>query len=334
MKLQTCDGLVCIFIMSGLWLVGCASPQFRGLDCVAPISAPLPITAQLQPSTTSASQATAAISPAAGSVKLVSDQSTPAVPVQREFVLADELSKSETDIPERIAAGPETADVDKQIERVNASFQADAERLARHLNWVGQYRIETGDSLEIKFRAVKELDEVVTVRPDGMISLQIVGDQAAAGLTPEQLRRQLEAAYSKDFVTSDLAVIVRSFSGNSIYIGGEVAQPIRVALTGRVTTLRAIILAGGFKDTADRRRVVVRHEDGSCCQYDLKSVIECKSRNQDIELRPYDIVYVPKSRIAKVNLFVEQYIDKVLPFSRSFGVFITQNTGLPNASGP
>ncbi len=258
-------------------------------------------------------------------------QSTPIIAAQALYLPSDDLAITGSGpanhrFPQ--ALNLETTELRTSASAVSESDQVNAEGLARQLHWMGDYQIETGDSLEIKFRVTKELNDIVTVRPDGMISLQLVGDQPAKGLTPEQLREQLQAAYSKDIVTPDLAVIVRSFSGNSIYVGGEVNSPVRVPLTGRVTTLKAVILAGGFKDTADRKRVVVRHEDGTCCQYDLKSVIECKSTGQDIELRPYDIVYVPKSRIAKVNLFVEQYIDKVLPFSRSFGVFVSHNTGL------
>ena len=188
----------------------------------------------------------------------------------------------------------------------------------------GQYIIEPGDTLEVKFRVTHDLDEIVNVRPDGMISLQIVGDFPAAGFTCEQLRQGLVAAYSDQLQDPDIAVIIRTFSGNGIYIGGEVNAPGRVALNGRITTLQAIILAGGFKDTADQKRVVVRHGDGTCCEYDLKSVAECSNNIPDIVLRSSDVVYVPKSHIAKVNLFVEQYIDKVLPFSRSFGVFVNQ----------
>ncbi len=216
---------------------------------------------------------------------------------------------------------------DSSYEPVNLKDASEVNRLAQQLRWAGDYQIETGDSLEIKFRAAKELNDVTTVRPDGMISLQLVGDQLAEGLTPEQLRAQLEQAYAKDLVNPDLVVIVRSFSGNSIYIGGEVLNPVRIPLTGRVTTLKAVILAGGFKDTADKKRVIVRREDGTCCSYNLKDVVECRG-GQDIELLPYDVVYVPKSTIAKINLFVEQYIVKVLPFSNSFGVFVSHNTGL------
>jgi protein involved in polysaccharide export with SLBB domain len=231
-------------------------------------------------------------------------------------------------------SAPSSPELNVVEEPVTPPLEAE-QGVVNHLNHnadlMGSYLIETGDSLEIKFRETPELDNVVTVRPDGLISLQIVGDVPAAGLTPELMRQALVSAYSAELTKPDIAVIVRSFSGNSIYVGGEVFAPGRVPLTGRVTTLNAIILAGGFKDTADQQRVVVRHGDGTCCEYDLKSVLKCEGKGQDIQLRPYDVVYVPKSKIAKVNLFVEQYIDKVIPFSRNFGVFISRNTGLTSA---
>lgn len=214
----------------------------------------------------------------------------------------------------------------RQLQPPSLAERVNTEMLA------GNYLIELGDSLDIKFRNTTELDEVVTVRPDGMISLPIIGDVQAAGVTPEGLRQLLMARYSNELRKPDITVIVRSFAGNNVYIGGEVFSPGRIPLNGRVTTLNAIILAGGFKDTADQKRVIVRRADGSCCEYDLKSVLECKG-GRDIQLQPYDVVYVPKSHIAKVNQFVDQYIEKVLPFSRSFGIFVSHNTGLTSAVG-
>lgn len=218
-----------------------------------------------------------------------------------------------------------------QLEQVTGQVVAQANRRGGDA-LSGYYLIEAGDNLEIKFRTTTELDQQMTVRPDGMIALPIVGDVPAAGNTPEMLRQILMSRYSGELKSPDITVIVKSFSGNNIYVGGEVFAPGRVALAGRITTLNAIILAGGFKDTADQEKVMVRRADGTCCVYDLKSVIECKG-GQDIQLKPYDVVYVPKSHIAKVNQFVEQYIDKVLPFSRSFGIFVSHNTGLTSAVG-
>ena len=260
--------------------------------------------------------------------------SVAAMPVQMPIAMA----ASPIQLPAQAVDNPDSTQLEsiqpKALPTEAIQPEATKRRATLESMAMGSYAIEAGDSLEIKFRGANELNEVVTVRPDGMISLQIVGDVVAAGQPPEVLRRSLMSAYSGELKDPDISVIVRSFSGNSIYVGGEVITPGRVALAGRITTLNAIILAGGFKDTADQRRVVVRHSDGRCCEYHLKSVIECKG-GQNIQLQPYDVVYVPKSKIAKVNLFVEQYIDKVVPFSRSFGIFISHNTGLGSAvSGP
>lgn len=191
----------------------------------------------------------------------------------------------------------------------------------------GEYVIQPGDQLDIKFRVTKDLNEQVTVRPDGMISLQIVGDIPAAEQTAEQLRQRLVGAYSKELKDPDVAVIVRSFSAYGIFVGGEVQLQGRVPLSHQLSLLQAVILAGGFRDTADRARVIVRR-DGVNHMFNLKAELHGMVAGQDIPLEPNDVVYVPKSHIAKVNQFVDQYIEKVIPFQRSFGVFVSHNTGL------
>ncbi|HEY6565235.1 MAG TPA: polysaccharide biosynthesis/export family protein [Pirellulaceae bacterium] len=191
----------------------------------------------------------------------------------------------------------------------------------------GEYVIQPGDQLDVKFRVTRDLNELVIVRPDGMISLQIVGDVPAAGLTAEQLRQELVAAYSKELKSPDIAVIVRTFSGHTVFVGGEVQSQGRFPLSHQMTILQAVILAGGFKDTADRLHVMVLRQGERQC-FNLKGQIHCGQTGNDIPLEPYDVVYVPKSKIAKVNQFVDQYIEKVIPFQRSFGVFISHNTGL------
>ncbi|MEZ6100389.1 MAG: polysaccharide biosynthesis/export family protein [Pirellulaceae bacterium] len=196
------------------------------------------------------------------------------------------------------------------------------------------YQIAWGDRLEIKFRNVAELNEIVTVRPDGFISLQIVGDVLAAGRTPEDLRQELMIRYAEDLKSSELVVLVQSSSGNSIYVGGEVLSPARVAMSGDLTLLQAVITAGGFKETADLKRVIVKHADGRCCEYNLQAAIENCDPRHDVPLQPHDVVYVPRSCIAKVNLWVDQYINRVLPFDRSFGVFLTNTPSTGGVVAP
>jgi protein involved in polysaccharide export with SLBB domain len=190
-----------------------------------------------------------------------------------------------------------------------------------------EYLIQTGDELEVKFRFTPELNEIVTVRPDGMISLQVVGAILAANRTPRELHAELVAAFTPALKNPAIVVHVRRFAANHVFVGGEVATPSRIPITGQLSVLQAVIRAGGFKDTADERRIILRREGGYSVALNLKADIKGRVIGEDVLLRPYDVIYVPKSRIAKVNLFVDQYIEKLLPFQRSTGIFITREMG-------
>src|SRR5262245_6908321 len=84
------------------------------------------------------------------------------------------------------------------------------------------YRIQTGDSLAVRFYRNPELNNDVFVRPDGMISLPVVDDVQAAGITPHDLGRQLEERYQGELAVPDVTVMVTKFGGQRVWIGGEV----------------------------------------------------------------------------------------------------------------
>lgn len=191
--------------------------------------------------------------------------------------------------------------------------------------WLEEYVIQPGDELEIKFRVTSDLNETVVVRPDGMITLQIIGDVLAASHTSESLRQSLMAAYQPSLKNPEIVVILRKPAGNHVYVGGEVQTPGRINIPSQITALQAIILAGGFKDTADKKRIILRRGDGYMEELNLKKEIHGRYVGFDVPLRPSDVIYVPKSRIAKVNQFVDQYIEKVLPFQRQVGIFVSRD---------
>ncbi len=186
-----------------------------------------------------------------------------------------------------------------------------------------EYRIQPGDLLDIKFFHNSELSEKVPVRPDGRISLQLAHDVMAAGRTPTELTDALTERYSTNLQRVNITVIIRSFSQLKVYVNGEVGQPQIVDLKGVMTALQAISYAGGFKDTALINEVIVirrkPNNEPLAIQLDIEKVINGTDIAQDIVLLPYDIVYVPKSPIANVDLWVDQYIRKVLPFSTNVG---------------
>ncbi len=181
------------------------------------------------------------------------------------------------------------------------------------------YLIQQGDILDIKFFYNTEINETVIVRPDGKISLQMVDDVQAAGLKPSQLDNLLTHKYSKELKNPMLTVIVRSFTSQRIYVGGEVITQGLIDLTAVMTPLQAVLNAGGFKETAKPESAIVIRKGLDNrpvpIKMNLKDAMYGKSDSADFLLQPQDIVYVPKSAIAKLNTFVDQYIRGLLMFN-------------------
>ena len=187
-----------------------------------------------------------------------------------------------------------------------------------------EYLIQAGDELEVKFLYNPELNEKLPVRPDGRISLPIVKEVMVVGMSPQKLEELLTQKYKDELKKPDITVIVRSFSAQKVFVDGEVLRAGLVPLTGPLTVMQAISQAGGLKDTARRTQVLVirQNPDGPffTSVLDLTKAIDGTDKRQDIALMPYDIVYVPKSAIANVNLFVEQYISKNIPYPFMYAV--------------
>jgi protein involved in polysaccharide export with SLBB domain len=185
-----------------------------------------------------------------------------------------------------------------------------------------QYQIQPGDQLSVKLFYHPTLNEDVTVRPDGRISLQLADEVVAAGLTPRELSEQLKVRYSRVLESPELSVIVKTFAAHRIFVAGEVAEPGEQPLVGRTTALQAIALGGGFKDTARLTQVLIvrRNPDFSAqvMTINLKKVVNGESPTGDVVLMPYDVVYVPRSTIANANKFVKEFIVNMIPLD--FGI--------------
>ena len=186
-----------------------------------------------------------------------------------------------------------------------------------------EYRIQPGDKLSVEFPYNPDLDEQVPVRPDGRISLQMIPEVMAAGLTPSALTDQLTKDYSAKLAKPQLTVIVRSFGGHMIFVDGEVNKPGMLTMAAPMTVLDSLSEAGGVKDTANRKQIIIiRRGPGNkpvALSLNMEKVIYGKTA--DPGLLPGDIVYVPKSSIANVNMWVDQYIRKNIPINADAGVF-------------
>ena len=190
-----------------------------------------------------------------------------------------------------------------------------------------EYHIQPGDKLDIKFFYNAELNETLPVRPDGKISLQLIDDVQAAGRTPSQLDEDLTWMYAQELRNPEITVIVRSFAGQRVYVGGEVLKPGIVVLTGSMTPLQAVFFAGGFRETASPSSAIIirKGSDGELypIRVDLDKEINGENEEEIIQLQPYDVVYVPKSFVAKANKFMRQYVQELLLFQ---GFYYDLNT--------
>ncbi|HVO31604.1 MAG TPA: polysaccharide biosynthesis/export family protein [bacterium] len=158
------------------------------------------------------------------------------------------------------------------------------------------YRIGPEDVIEVVVWRHDELGRVVPVRPDGMISLPLLNDVRAEGLTPMELRETI-AAGLKNFVVStpEVAVIVREIHSRSVTLLGEVTRPGRYELRGPTRLLDAVAQAGGFTEYASRRHVVIfRRSDGELRQIEVdRTALLSGGERHDPDLRAGDLVVVP-----------------------------------------
>ena len=184
-----------------------------------------------------------------------------------------------------------------------------------------RYVIQPGDELEIRFFHTPELNLLVPVRPDGYVSVPFGDDVLAAGRTVSALDEDLTARFTGELRDPDVTVIVRTFAGRVVHVGGEVEAPGVLPLVGTMTVLEALFQAGGILETARLGEVVVLRR-GPDRQYvpvpvDIESALNGSDTSQNIPLRPYDAIFVPRSPIANVNVWMDLYIRRNIPINFS-----------------
>jgi len=159
------------------------------------------------------------------------------------------------------------------------------------------YVIGVGDGLGINVWKEPELSKNVPVRPDGMITLPLVGEIKAAGLTPVQLQDQITAALAKVMSDPQVVVLVEGVNSLSFNIMGNVYKPGYYPLSRPITVLDAIALSGGFRDFAKQKKVYILRAapDGTeqKIHFNYKQVIKGQKMSQNILVEPRDTIVVP-----------------------------------------
>jgi polysaccharide export outer membrane protein len=170
------------------------------------------------------------------------------------------------------------------------------------------YRFNKSDVIELAFTFSPELNETVTVQPDGFIPLKGGPLVIAEGATIPQLEELVRQAYSGILHDPEVTVLLREFDKPYFIAAGEVARPGKYELHSDTTATEAVAIAGGFTDRAKHSQVVLfRRTAGDMVEahlLDVKAMLKTKDLREDIHLQPGDMLYAPQNMISKIKPFM------------------------------
>jgi polysaccharide biosynthesis/export protein len=158
------------------------------------------------------------------------------------------------------------------------------------------YVIGSDDVLDIRFWKDQNLSREVTVRPDGKIALELLNEVQAAGMTPEQLRDLLLTEAKRFIEDPAVAVIVKQINSRRVFITGQVEKPGVYPLTSSMTVLQLISVAGGLKEFAKGKEIVVMRTDNGkplAYSFNYEDIRKGRRLTQNVMLKPGDTVVVP-----------------------------------------
>ncbi|MGO9614915.1 MAG: polysaccharide biosynthesis/export family protein [Bryobacteraceae bacterium] len=167
---------------------------------------------------------------------------------------------------------------------------------AKEANEDSSFVIGAEDLLAINVWKEADISRTVPVRPDGKISLPLLNDVQAAGLTPEQLAASIRDGLKKYIDDPVVTVIVTTVNSRRVYVMGEVSHPGVVPLTHGMTVLQALASAGSFTQFANVKGIyLLRSENGKQVKYpfNYKAVLKGQNTEQNLELKPGDTIVVP-----------------------------------------
>ncbi len=159
-----------------------------------------------------------------------------------------------------------------------------------------EYRIGAADVLRISVWKNEELSRTVPVRPDGTISMPLLNDVRAAGLTPMELRDVLSSKLNEYIPRPQLSVIVQEVHSRAVSVLGEVTHAGRYPLQGRSTVLDAIAFAGGITPFARRTRILILRQEASGVRripFDYDKAVSPEGAQSNLYVQPGDIIVVP-----------------------------------------
>ncbi|MFZ0307434.1 MAG: polysaccharide biosynthesis/export family protein [Candidatus Sulfotelmatobacter sp.] len=172
------------------------------------------------------------------------------------------------------------------------------------------YRLTRSDVVTLSFTLSPEFDQILTIQPDGYVSLKDAGPVLAQGLTVEEFRLAVRQAYTGYLHDPQVAVALKEFEHPYFVAGGEVGHPGKYELRADTSIMEAVQIAGGFTHEAKHSQVLlfrrVNDEVVEAHIFNLKKMLKDRSLGEATQLRPGDLVFVPQNSISKIEQFLSK----------------------------
>jgi|GEM_PF-495739 len=215
--------------------------------------------------------------------------------------------------------------------QVPAPRPAPSDMFQRWVEYEPQYTFHPGDQLDIVVASAPELSRTMTIGPDGRVNMPLVDSIMAAGRPLMQIQNDIKAQLAKQLVDPAVTVTPRAFAPAQIYVGGEVNAQGTYALPGPVGALEALIMAGGMRASAKSSQIAVlrRAPNGGMMMRSVNisnGIRNIREYNDNIQLRRGDIIFVPRTTLAEVGVFV-QALRSAIPVDFNVSYNIGQGGG-------
>lgn len=173
----------------------------------------------------------------------------------------------------------------------------------------GRYTLRAGDVLELQYRYTPELNQTVTVLPDGYVNLNLIGDLRVSGLTLTQAHDLILERLRERLNDPELNLILREFQKPYVVVAGEVGHPGHFDIRENTTAMQAILLAGGFTQAAKTGQILlfrkINTEEAEIRVLNLAKLKKSVDLERDIMLQPGDMLLVPRDKIENVARFIK-----------------------------
>lgn len=184
------------------------------------------------------------------------------------------------------------------FETDDSGQQSSAGLTPMHGNGVMEYRIGPADVLSISVWNHKEMNQTVTVRPDGQVSFALIGDIPAVGLTPLELQSAMEKALGKymELIPGEVSVVVDEVHSYTVSVLGEVRLPGRFEFQNQASVLDALAEAGGLTEFASSSKILILRTNGGQTEkirFDYQKLLKSGNTDPRVLLFAGDVILVP-----------------------------------------